>query len=203
MKLATMDDIADLKVDHSLGSLVDARTGKTAGLSPFRIVYARHSKKLFSQGLDARWKLDCSSPDAVTGTVASTGKTRSCGSVLSECGSCKPVLTLGLITAQRKMVVLETSASIARTLNQHLYKLSELPVPIFEPFWSLRLMSTQKSSEMSYTQVTLNEVSSLRDAPSYAECLQARRRLGRMIDARVDKSPGAARPSLGGAALKM
>lgn len=202
MQLANLDDIADLKVDHTLGSLVDARTGKKVGLHPFRIVYARHSKKMFRQGLQGTWSLACSSSDAVTGTPAS-GESRPCGSSPKDCGACKPELTLGLITSQGRMVVLTVSASIAKEFNLRLHKTSQRPVPIFDPFWSISIMATQKSSQMSYAQVALRENPSLRDAPSYEECLKARERLATMIDAKVDRTPGRARPSLAGGALKM
>ena len=199
MKLATLDDIVHLKVDHKVGALVNTGTGKKVTLRPFRIVYARYHKRLFTQRTTG-WKVTCSSPDAFVGTTEAGEEVRCLSSVI--CQGCKPVLTVGLLTTEGSLAVLETSASVARTFSDTLGPLSAEPVPIFDRLLSLKIALTQKSEDMQYAQVVL------RPAPGpkvdVKACLDARDRLRRVIDQKVDRKPGApARPSLGGASLKM
>lgn len=200
MKLATLDDIVHLKVDHKVGALVNSSTGKKVTLRPFRIVYARYSKKNFRPQTTGGWKLTCASPDALVGVQESGEEIRCRSSVI--CEGCKPVLTVGLLTTEGSMAVLETSASVARTFSDTLGPLSVEPVPIFDQLLSLKIALTQKSEDMTYAQVVL------RPAPGpkvdVKACLDARDRLRRVIDQKVDRKPGApARPNLGGASLKM
>lgn len=200
MKLATLDDIVHLKVDHKVGSLVNVNTGKKVTLRPFRIVYARYSKKNFRQQTGGGWKLTCSSPDALVGVDTGGKETRCLSSVI--CQGCKPVLTVGILTTEGSMAVLEASASVARTFSDAISPLAAEPVPIFDRLLSLKIALTQKSEDMTYAQVVL------RPAPGPSvdveACLDARERLRRVIDQKVDRKPGApARPNLGGASLKM
>lgn len=199
MKLATLDDIVHLKVDHKVGSLVNINTGKKVTLRPFRIVYARYSKKNFRPQA-GRWKLTCSSPDALVGVDTGGKETRCLSSVI--CQGCKPVLTVGILTTEGSMAILEASASVARTFSDVISPLAAEPVPIFDRLLSLKIALTQKSEDMTYAQVVL------RPAPGpevdVKACLDARDRLRRVIDQKVDRKPGApARPNLGGASLKM
>ena len=199
MKLATLDDIVHLKVDHKVGSLVNINTGKKVTLRPFRIVYARYSKKNFRPQAGG-WKLTCSSPDALVGVDTGGKETRCLSSVI--CQGCKPVLTVGILTTEGSMAILEASASVARTFSDVISPLAAEPVPIFDRLLSLKIALTQKSEDMTYAQVVL------RPAPGpgvdVKACLDARDRLRRVIDQKVDRKPGAtARPNLGGASLKM
>lgn len=199
MKLATLDDIVHLKVDHKVGSLVNINTGKKVTLRPFRIVYARYSKKNFRPQA-VGWKLTCSSPDALVGVDTGGKETRCLSSVI--CQGCKPVLTVGILTTEGSMAILEASASVARTFSDVISPLAAEPVPIFDRLLSLKIALTQKSEDMTYAQVVL------RPAPGpgvdVKACLDARDRLRRVIDQKVDRKPGTpARPSLGGASLKM
>lgn len=199
MKLATLDDIVHLKVDHKVGSLVNINTGKKVTLRPFRIVYARYSKKNFRPQAGG-WKLTCSSPDALVGVDTGGKETRCLSSVI--CQGCKPVLTVGMLTTEGSMAILEASASVARTFSDVISPLAAEPVPIFDRLLSLKIALTQKSEDMTYAQVVL------RPAPGpgvdVKACLDARDRLRRVIDQKVDRKPGTpARPSLGGASLKM
>lgn len=199
MKLATLDDIVHLKVDHKVGSLVNINTGKKVTLRPFRIVYARYSKKNFRPQAGG-WKLTCSSPDALVGVDTGGKETRCLSSVI--CQGCKPVLTVGILTTEGSMAILEASASVARTFSDVISPLAAEPVPIFDRLLSLKVALTQKSEDMTYAQVAL------RPAPGpgvdVKACLDARDRLRRVIDQKVDRKPGApARPNLGGASLKM
>lgn len=199
MKLASLDDIKNLKVDHKVGALVNELNGSKVTLTPFRIVYARFGRKLFQQSLSGSWSLVCASGDAVTGRTVGDDEF-ACGSEMM-CRECKPILMLGLRTEKGSLATLETTASVAREFS---YRLTKGPEAIFAPVWALRIMLTEKGRGMKYAQVQLHQPRRDQVGPlDYDACMAARARLAPIIDAKLDRGIGGGKPSLAGASLKM
>lgn len=183
MKLATLDKIIELGIDHSRGTLVNKATDKRVTLRHFRFVYARYSKKLF-QKQGQKWAMTCSSSDSVTGHPRD-GEPLPCGSA-SMCLDCKPELTLGLVGEDGKLYVLETRASVARSFSEALEPLSNWPLPIFDQRFSLSVALTTKSSNLSYAQVRIQPAGP--GEANYEELVRHRQTLRRVIDGRVDRA---------------
>lgn len=204
MKLATLDDIVRLKVDHSRGCLVNVATDAKVTLRPFRIVYARYARRNFLQANSGRWEVTCGSADGESGFPVTDSKPTVCMSA-TFCMSCKPVLIVGLQTVEGSLAVIETSASVARAFSDALSALRAEPVPIFQDGFVLKVALTEKSASLAYAQVALRAIS-LEEADQDA-CMEARERLRPVVDRIADRSvptpKGASRPSLSGAALKM
>lgn len=150
MQLANFTAITELRLNHK-GGAFETGDGQEVSLRECWIVAAKYGRKRFDRD-GARWFLECSSQDAVTGTTFA-GDTKECGSRI-ECSSCKPVLWLGVIgAATHTPYLIEVNASAARKISGHLERYARAGYPPFLRRSSIRTALTEKSSTMTYTQV--------------------------------------------------
>lgn len=150
MQLANFAAITELKLNHKAG-VFETRDGASVSLREVWIVAAKYGRKRFDRDGD-RWFLECSSQDAVTGTT-SEGDRMSCYS-RPQCGDCKPTLWVGVIGASTHTpYLIEVNASAAKKISGYLERFARAGAVPFTRRSSIRTARTEKSSNMTYTQV--------------------------------------------------
>lgn len=198
MQFANFQAITELKLDHKEGSFVHTVTGQRVSLRECWIVCAKYGNKRFDRDGE-KWFLECSSPDALTGT-SSEGKKRTCGAEI-ECSSCKPVLWLGVVGASTKTpYLLEVNASAAEKIASKLNSYAQSGFPPFDRRASIRTAKTEKSSSFTWTQVQVRFSGEQTSPDELKELLDLRAKIVAVMDTKGVMSvrqPRAALPSLG------
>lgn len=153
MQLASFTAITELRLNHK-GGAFETGDGQEVSLRECWIVAAKYGRKRFDRD-GSRWFLECSSQDAATGTT-SMGDRKECGSRV-ECGTCKPVLWLGVVGAgTHTPYLIEVNASAAKKISSQINRYARAGYPPFLRRSSIRTALTEKSSSMTYTQVHVN-----------------------------------------------
>ena len=116
MPLGQLDSTPIVRVNHKTGRFESAKA--TAASISGRVMAIHYGRKKFTQDGAGKWSLECVSQDCRHGD-ANNGDTIQCmGS--AWCRDCKSTLALAMSAGERKVLILETSASVATTIRDRL-----------------------------------------------------------------------------------